>query len=191
MWGQAGTVCQLLQRGAGHRVVLRCCAPSGQAGIILPVISVLYPTLPVLRMRNPWMAVRDLQLAVSLHHLLPMPVEPSRGECPRLCTDRVALAQLLQPPASVCSFLGMVLPTIPNHFHRERTATPPGPHLYGSPEPVHCSSLSRLCALHCPRQVPVPQHAVREQELVSCPSTEASRNCKRHPIFWKLSSDNK
>lgn len=64
VWGQAGTACQLLQRGAGHRVVLQCCAASGRAGIIPPVISVFYPTLPFLWIRNPWMAVRDLQLAV-------------------------------------------------------------------------------------------------------------------------------
>jgi len=31
----------------------------------------------------------------------------------------------------------------------------------------------------------------RKQELISCISCAASLNCKRHPIFWKLNSDNK
>ena len=36
-----------------------------------------------------------------------------------------------------------------------------------------------------------PQCKLGEQELISCISSAASLNCKRHPIFWKLNSDNK
>lgn len=128
-------------RSQGCAAVLCCLRASGHhSACYLSVLS--HPALPVDKesLDGCQGSPAGSTKAVSLHHLLPMPVEPSCGECPRLCTDRVALAQLLQPPASVYSFLGVVLPTMPNHFHRERTA-------WSTPLRV-----PRACSLQFPQQ---------------------------------------
>lgn len=194
--GQAGTACQLLHCGAGRRDVLRCCAGPGQAGSIPPAISVLYPTLPFLRMRNPWVAVRDLRLAVprlfhssSSQHLANASGTILRGAA-KASHRQGSTCMLLRYPASVCSLL-RCFPPYPATSSGKRQPHRL-PHTSVGSQSLFVAVPSAGCAPRAaPQQVPAPQRAAGEQELVSCPSAEASQNCKRHPIFWKLNSDNK
>lgn len=203
--------------GAGWRGVLRCSPASGRAGGISSVISALHPFLPSPRSLQPEKSPDGCHSAphtswagsaqgVSFLQLPATPRCDARRSVlrkrPRLCTDTIALARLFQPPAAVAGSQLRVVPT------------PPSPHpgttglcrmrLHPSPPPGWCHhkplGSPRFCCSFpaplsprpstCPSQQgwlePVPHRAPRAACALLA-LLAAFLNCKRHPIFWKLS----
>lgn len=83
-------------------------------------------------------------------------------------------------------------PAIPSQPWESLSKSPLSP----STQPPHAAhptstrpGWEHICALL--PQLAASQCALGGQRLASCISSAASLNCKRHPIFWKLNSDNK
>lgn len=99
--------------GAGWRGVLWCCAclRASRRDPACDLSALSLPSLSPCSQRNPRMAVTALRTQAGWQHrgcFIPpppsdslMPKELCCGKQPRLCTDTIALARLLQPPAAL------------------------------------------------------------------------------------------